>query len=168
MTMAGFSEQAADLFRHAVTITATLTLTPTGGGYGGHGGSVEVTTTDPDVTFPPTAVSINENVPGGTDTDTVTVTVTRATPGAAALALTLAEGDDPNGAITSVAWDARDAAGIPAKKKSADLRIVIQASSNIAGTSDSKVQVTITPTGGRGLPTEGITVTVVNDDASSG
>ena len=138
--------------------TATIRVAASGGGYSGVSGSVAVTAIDPDVTFSIDDVSVEEGA-----TDTVTVTVTRAGAGDP-LTVPIAH-DDMANIITLAVVGGGSSAMIMEGMTSAEVMVVITASDAIAGEDDVTITVTVEPGGvGRGLPVDGIEITIVNDD----
>ena len=148
---------------NAVNETATISVAASGGGYSGVRGSVAVTANDPDVTFSIDDVSIEEGA-----TETVTVTVTRSgsatdTRNQLALSLTI-EAPDADGNTLTMTLSDGSAATIMGGMVSAEIEYEIEGP-EITGTDDRVYTVTVNPDGnGRGLPDDGIEITIVNDD----
>ena len=150
---------------------ATLKATASGGGYDGRSASVKVTSEDPDVLLAIDDVSITEGT-----TDTVTITATRAQASGAVTVPVVYTGGTAAGTAEDEFTVAAGAEGVDpeeiafaADKTTASIKVAITAvqgegEKNDDDDEDDAIVVTLAVSGGRGLPTAGITITIVDDD----
>ena len=144
---------------NVVSETATISVVASGGGYSGVRGSVAVTAVDPDLEFSIDDVSVAEG-----ETETVTVTVTRtAVDMLADNSLRVTINLEPDGGNDGTHTSPTSVSGdIPAGMSSVEIEVEIVAGA-ITGTDDDTITVMVSGSG-RGLPEDGITITIVNDD----